>query len=218
MATINASFNTASGGSIDKYKVTLYNSAGTSVLTTRVFTPSFPGTITASFSGLTSGVTYKVGLTSYIGTIYKDCPLQSIVALGGGSSDVFIFNYGATEADTTGAPLTEGEYVTSVHDAETGGNNMTDAAPLGGNVAVDDFANGVDEDDVPIDKVMYIGVPSTEAAFTKWSEVGNIYQQDQPIDQTFSGTNVWFRTVQGGTTYYITRSQTDFAGAIVLSR
>lgn len=211
MADINFSF-TPIGGEVDKYKVTLYNAAGTSVITTRTFTPAFPATITGTFSGLTNGATYQVGTTEYIGAMSKECPLKSIVASGGGTVTNFTFTYGETEADTTGAPLTESEYLTSVTDAIASGNVYSDSEPLGGNVSVDDFANVGD-------KVLFIKLPSTEAAFTKWSEVGNIYQQDQPIDPNFAtGSNVWFRSVQGATTYYITRSQTDFVGALVLSR
>ena len=211
MADINFSFNPI-GGEVDKYKVTLYNAAGTSVITTRTFTPTFPSTITGTFTGLTNGTTYNVSVTEYIGAMSKECPLKSVVANGGGTINNFIFTYGETEADTTGAPLTEMEYVTSVTDAIATGNVYTDSETLGGNISVDDFANDSD-------KVLFIAVPSTEPAFTKWSEVGNIYQQDQPIDQSFAtGSNVIFMSVQGATTYYITRSQTDFVGALVLSR
>ena len=146
MADINFSI-TPVGGEVDKYKATLYNASGTSVITTRIFTPVFPATITGTFSGLTSGATYQVGTTEYIGAMSKECPLKSIVAVGGGGSDVnFTFTYGETEADTTGAPLTESEYVTSVTNAISGfGNIFSGYANLGANISIDDFANTTDK-------------------------------------------------------------------------
>jgi len=125
----------------------------------------------------------------------------------------FAWDYGATDADTTGAPLTEAEYLASVDAVFTAGNEV-EGTPLttGSNVQVDDFGNATD-------KVLFVQVDATEAAFTKWSVVGNSLQQNQPIDATFgSGASVIFKSTRAGKTIYITRDQTSFDGSLVLSR
>lgn len=123
----------------------------------------------------------------------------------------FNFEYGETALDTTGGTPTEAQYKSSVDDVYTAGTEVagTSLAP-GSNINVD-FTNVTD-------KVLFIEVDASEAAFTKWSEVGNPLQQDQPIDAAFAGTAVWFKTTRAGETLYITRAQTTFTGNIVLSR
>jgi hypothetical protein len=120
----------------------------------------------------------------------------------------FDFEYGYTNLDTTGEALEEIQYVLSVNDGviESGSEENK-----GDNITVQDFGNSVD-------KVLFIQVPATEAPFTMWSEVGNPLQQDQPIDNSFAGSNVWFRSIYQGDTIYLTRSQTSFGGAIILKR
>lgn len=121
---------------------------------------------------------------------------------------IFTYNYGYTELDTTGEDeLPEGDYVTALYPGpRTDVGSLTQY--LGGIVTVPGFENDTD-------KVCWIWVPSSEAPFTKWSEVGNALQQDQPIDATYTaGTNAFFKTGN----FYVTRSQTSFAGAIILSR
>lgn len=132
----------------------------------------------------------------------------------------FNFNYGATAADTSGAALTESQYISSVDDVFTAAGEVA-GVPLapGSNVQVDDFGNATD-------KVLFMEIDETEAAFTKWSVVGDALQQNQPIDQTFGGgANAWFKTTMvsangalNGKTVYITRSQTSFAGPVLFSR
>ena len=117
----------------------------------------------------------------------------------------FDYTYGQTDLDTTGAVPTEAEYVGSIVSGVT-----ATAANTGDNVSAD-FTN-------TSDKVLYIEVPDTEAPFTMWTEVGNSLQQNQPIDPTFAGSNVWFKTSTTGKTIYITRSQTSFGGEVILSR
>lgn len=121
----------------------------------------------------------------------------------------FSFLYGNTVLDTTGDVPSESGYIASV-DAAT----LVTGGPLtgGSNVQVADFGNTTD-------KVLFIQVPATEAAFTKWSEVGNALQQDQTIDPDYAtGSNVFFKSTRAGATIYLTRSQTTFAGAVILSR
>lgn len=125
----------------------------------------------------------------------------------------FNFKYGFTALDTTGATPLEAAYISSVDDVFTAGDELT-GGPLttGSPVQVDSFTN-------PSDKVLFVQVPATEAAFDLWSEVGNPLQQDQPIDPNYAtGANVWFKDTRAGETIYITRSQTTFTGAVVLSR
>jgi hypothetical protein len=125
----------------------------------------------------------------------------------------FNFDYGFTAADTTGAALTEAQYLASVDDVYTAGTEVH-GAPLapGSNVQVVSFGNGTD-------KVLFMQIDATEAAFTMWSVVGDALQQNQPIDQTFGGgANVWFKSAHAGKTIYITRSQTSFAGPVLFSR
>ncbi|MBL0233267.1 MAG: hypothetical protein IPQ08_06340 [Chitinophagaceae bacterium] len=122
------------------------------------------------------------------------------------------FFYGFTEADTTGDPLTEEEFIGFVNDVFTATQEQTGTFTPGGNITVVDFGN---EDD----KVMFIQVPAAEAPFTLWSEVGNPLQQNQAIDPDFAtDLNVWFKSTRDGQTIYLTRYQTSFTGAIVLSR
>lgn len=211
MANINFSL-TPLGGDVDKYVVKLYNSAGTVQIDSVTFLPTFPSTLEGVFSGVNAGQLYKVKAVMYIGSFVKECPFVSIVAGSGGSVNLVEVKYGFTDADTTGAPLTEGEYISSVGDAISANTTMNTFIPPNGLVSVDDFGNE------SVDKVLFILLPSTESAFTKWSEVGNIYQQNIDIDQSFSGSGVWFRSVQGANTYYITRWQTNFAGQIDFTR
>lgn len=123
-----------------------------------------------------------------------------------------VFKYGSTSADTTGDPLTELQMISSVDAVFTASQELTGSVATGANISVASFANGTD-------KVLFIQVPAIEAAFTKWSEVGNSFQQDVPIDATFSsGTGIWFKSARAGETIYICRYQTTFTGAVVLSR
>lgn len=137
---------------------------------------------------------------------------ETIASPGGGSG--FGFIYGYTELDTTGATPTESEYVNSVDPALAVPTIFVGATlAAGSNVQVDDFLN-------PSDKVLIIQVNSTvELPFTKWSEFGNPLQQNQPIDPNYAtGSNVFFKSTRGGYPIYITRSQTTFTGAVILSR
>lgn len=122
------------------------------------------------------------------------------------------FKYGWTELDTTGITPDEASYIASVDDVFTNANELTGTFNSGGNIQVDDFTN-------PSDKVLFIQVPISEAAFTKWSEFGNPFQQNQTIDPDFAtGSNVFFKSTRAGELIYITRSQTTITGATILSR
>lgn len=164
--------------------------------------------VVTSITPTTSGGTTFVASTSCGGTTYI-----YTLAIDGASSP-FLFKYGVTEADTTGAPLTEAEYLASVDTTFTAGTEISGIADdAGADVVVDAFGNGA------TDKVCFVQVASSQAAFTKWSEVGNPFQQNQPIDQSFgAGSNVWFKSTRAGETIYITRSQTSFVGSVIFSR
>lgn len=166
------------------------------------------GGVVTSITPTTSGGTTFVAQTSCGGTTYI-----YTLAIDGASSP-FLFKYGVTEADTTGAALTEADYLASVDATFTAGTEISGIADnTGADVVVDAFGNG------SIDKVCFVQVASSEAAFTKWSEVGNPFQQNQPIDQSFgTGSNVWFKSTRAGQTIYITRSQTSFVGSVIFSR
>jgi hypothetical protein len=142
-------------------------------------------------------------------------PPSKITAAGGTppAPTTFGFDYGATDLDTTGAAKTEAEYIASVDAVYTASGEVA-GTPVdnGSNVQVDDFGNSTD-------KVLFMQVNGSEAAFTKWSVVGDSLQQNQPIDGTFgAGSNVWFKSTRGGKTIYITRSQTSFAAPVLFSR
>ena len=300
------------GGEIDKYEVRLFDNSGENVLQTKTYTPPFADPITGTFTGVSDDTNYNIGIRSYIGAKYKDCPLKPVsttapivyitgsisgvgknVVIGGlsqsiacdvvfgvygvsdpngefsavitlpagdtsvtklnadgnngvvtsitpttsggttfvsetscggttyiytlsidGASSPFLFKYGVTEADTTGTALTEAEYLASVDTTFTAGTELVATGNnTGADVVVDAFGNGT------VDKVCFVQVAASEAAFTKWSEVGNPFQQNQPIDQSFgSGANVWFKSTRAGQTIYITRSQTSFVGSVIFSR
>ena len=300
------------GGEIDKYEVRLFDNSGENVLQTKTYTPPFADPITGTFTGVSDNTNYNIGIRSYIGTKYKDCPLKAVsttapivyitgsisgvgknvvisglsqsiacdvdfaiygesdpngefsaiitlpagdtsvtklnadgnagvvtsirpttaggttfvseTSCGGttyiytlsidGASSPFLFKYGVTEADTTGDPLTEAEYLASVDATFTAGTELSGIADnSGADVVVDAFGNGT------VDKICFVQVDPSQAAFTKWSEVGNPFQQNQPIDQSFgSGANVWFKSTRAGQTIYITRSQTSFVGSVIFSR
>ncbi|HJY23886.1 MAG TPA: hypothetical protein VJ279_13420, partial [Hanamia sp.] len=175
--------------------VTLLNADGNNGVVTSI-TPTTSGGTT-----FVSGA--SCGGTTYIYTLSID-----------GASSPFLFKYGVTEADTTGTALTEAEYLASVDTTFTAGTELSGIADnTGADVVVDAFGNGT------VDKVCFVQVAASEAAFTKWSEVGNPFQQNQPIDQSFgSGANVWFKSTRAGQTIYITRSQTSFVGSVIFSR
>ena len=120
--------------------------------------------------------------------------------------------YGATNLDTTIVNNAETDYILSANAVFASGADLLQSfivnAPT---ITINSFSNIQD-------KVLFIQVPSTEPAFTKWSESGNPFQQNLNIDQSFIGTELWFKTMLNGNTLYITRIQTRFTGSIILSR
>lgn len=132
----------------------------------------------------------------------------------------FTFYYGFTESETVidgwvGVLLpTEESLVGSVDDVFTAGTEQTGSEPnTGDDVAVVDFGN-------TYYKVVFMEYPKTEAKFTKWSEVNNPLQQNQPIDQSFNWGSgaVFFISERGDDWVIISYYQTKFAGKIVFSR
>lgn len=61
------------GGGISKYEVNLYDASGVTLLYTQTILPAFSNPITGTFNYLTSGTTYKIQITEYIGTISNVC-------------------------------------------------------------------------------------------------------------------------------------------------
>jgi hypothetical protein len=78
--TLDYSF-TGSGGSIDKYEVSLYSADGITLIHTDTIVPAFSNPITGTFLYLDEGTTYKVRIRAYIGTYYKDCPTVNSVTV-----------------------------------------------------------------------------------------------------------------------------------------
>ena len=86
-STISYSFS-ALGGSITGYTVKLYNSAGTTLLSTQ--TPSFTSSstsITGTFSALTPSTAYKLELTIAADTFTKTCTQVSASTIAGTACD-----------------------------------------------------------------------------------------------------------------------------------
>lgn len=132
----------------------------------------------------------------------------------------FDFKYGYTEAETVidgwiGILLpTEESLVASVDDVFTAGTEQTGSEPnTGDDVLVADFGN-------VYYKVVFMQYPKTEAKFTKWSEVNNPLQQNQPVDQSFNWGSgaVFFISERGDNWVIISYYQTKFAGKIIFSR
>lgn len=121
--------------------------------------------------------------------------------------------WGETGLDTTGAQPVLLDYLnakTLVFDT----SHQATVTPSGSDVTID-FENASD-------KVLYIQVDQSQLPFTKWSEVGNPLQQNQPIGSSFQidDTTVLFayKDPITGVNVYFTRWQTSFTGALKLSR
>lgn len=140
----------------------------------------------------------------------------------GSSMDVsFEYKYGSTDLVTVVTPgfgslfPSESDFIGSVDDVFTAGDELTaTAANVGDDVSITNFGG------VSTDRVKFLQVPNTEAAFTLWSEVGNPFQQNQPIDASYNflSGNVWLKATRGSNNLYMTYSQTYFTGSIIFSR
>jgi hypothetical protein len=75
-STVSYSFANV-GGQVDKYEVSIYESDGVTLVHTDTILPAFSSPITGTFTYLDSGTSYKVRTRIYIGSYYKDCPLQT---------------------------------------------------------------------------------------------------------------------------------------------
>lgn len=70
-----------SGGGIDRYEVTLYNSTGLIAISTQNFTPVFTNPVAGTFADLDANQNYKVRVRMLVGGhggYSKDCPLQNV--------------------------------------------------------------------------------------------------------------------------------------------
>jgi hypothetical protein len=73
---------TGVGGGIDKYEVKIYEADGTTLVHTDTIVPAFSNPITGTFLYLDSSTAYKVRVSPFIGTYYKDCPLVTSTTSG----------------------------------------------------------------------------------------------------------------------------------------
>lgn len=62
-----------SGGSIDKYEISIYDLDGTTLIHTDTKTPSFSNPTTGTFIYLDESTPYRVSIRAFIGSYYKDC-------------------------------------------------------------------------------------------------------------------------------------------------
>ena len=131
----------------------------------------------------------------------------------------FDYYYGTTNLDTLAPGIgsythpTKLTMLASVSVVFIGGNELTGTETEEGNVEIEDFGS----DDY---KVVFMQYPKTEEKFTKWSEDGNVLQQNQLIDEDFvwgSGA-VFFQTERDGDWIIIGYYQTKFAGTIIFHR
>lgn len=122
----------------------------------------------------------------------------------------FDYQYGTTDLDTT-IPRLEVSFVASVQAVLDAGNELTGTVSDHGlDLSIADFGS---EDY----KVCFFIIPETEDPFTKWSEVGNPLQQNQPILEYGSGFSVWVKSTQMPGLYF-TAYQTKFGGTIEFDR
>ena len=131
----------------------------------------------------------------------------------------FDYYYGTTNLDTLAPGIgsythpTKLTMLASVSVVFIGGNELTGTETEEGNVEIEDFGS----DDY---KVVFMQYAKTEEKFTKWSEDGNVLQQNQLIDEDFvwgSGA-VFFQTERDGDWIIIGYYQTKFAGTIIFHR
>lgn len=66
------------GGGIDQIRVMIYDSTGTTLMETDTHLPAFSSPVSGTFMYLSEATTYQVRVRLYIGTYYKDCPLQAV--------------------------------------------------------------------------------------------------------------------------------------------
>lgn len=145
----------------------------------------------------------------------------SEVASGTPVAVAFNYDYGSTDINTVTVPgfgslfPSESDFIASVDAVYTAGDELAGSEPnTGDTVTIESFGGSTS------DRVKFVQMPASEAAFTKWSEEGNPFQQNQPIDQSFDflSGNVWFKSVRDGNPIYMTYAQTIFTGAITFSR
>ena len=144
---------------------------------------------------------------------------QSIESNPPDTPGTFDYYYGTTNLDTLAPGIgsythpTKLTMLASVSVVFIGGNELTGTETEEGNVEIEDFGS----DDY---KVVFMQYPKTEEKFTKWSEGGNVLQQNQLIDEDFvwgSGA-VFFQTERDGDWIIIGYYQTKFAGTIIFHR
>lgn len=123
-----------------------------------------------------------------------------------------VFYYGFTELNTITQDPVQADYLAAVNATSTNNGKYYSTILHNANVEVSNFfATSL--------KVLFIKVPKSEPVFTTWSEENNPLQQNQPIDTTFKNNSVIF-IIDSNDTFntYVTRSQTNFVGKLILSR
>lgn len=117
--SISYSFPTFAGTMIDKYKLELFDSTGSVLIDTDIYTPAFAGTISGIFTGLSDNTVYKVKITSMYSTYSSSCSIQSITTIKnnysiqvmtiGASAVPYVLRIGAT--DIKSGTISEGEII-----------------------------------------------------------------------------------------------------------
>lgn len=217
--TINSipySFTGAAG--VTSYVVRLLDSNDQQV-NIQTITPPYGSPITGTFSALTQNTQYKLQITVAIGSYVQVCSalvtqtqLDDVIIVPPPAPGGNLYRYGFTELETASVDRGESEYQSAIQTALTvaAANGVESYTPGQATLSVLTFRNTTD-------KVVFMGIPSTEAFFTKWSSGG--LQTDQPIDSAIgAGVALFFRTTIGSFTYYVTRYQTLFAQPVVFSR
>lgn len=69
--SVEYSMATTNANEVTKYEINLYDETGALLLHTDTYTPAFSDPITGTFEYLTSGTTYLIKVTAYIGTDFK---------------------------------------------------------------------------------------------------------------------------------------------------
>lgn len=197
----------------------VYGVSDNGIFSTEIVLPSGQTSVTKNNADGNAGIVQEItpsvsGGSTFIASV--DCngtTYRYTLSIDGVIPQYTAF-YGATDLDTTSVLQPESAYVSSVNDTFTGGGALSVVLNSASDLAVSFPVASGDEY-----KVRFIQVPASESYYTKWSEVGNPYQQDLPIPTYGSGVGgVWFRTERDGETLYVTRAQTKFNGAIKLSR
>lgn len=206
---VSVNYEFLSSNGVTKYVVKILDENNQEV-NSALFTSPYASPITGVFNGLTPNKLYKVFITAFVGTAYsKECNKQNIPTQMQTGGSTYYFGY--TQLDTVTETPTEAEYLAAVDAAYLAATTASATFNPGTTkITVADFLTGGQ------DKVMFMEIPSAEAPFTLWSS--EQFQLFQPIDASFEGGGLFFKSTRGSNTIYITRYQTTFPAEVVFSR